>query len=441
MPLLARLKAFKEFHTGIERIRDAGGPVTMVRLGPSRLVPTFAIVTSPQGAHDVLAASDALDKEMVIQVENRIFGDNLFNMNHAAWLSRKRALQPVFTKKHVAAYAAGMAAAADRTAGRLVDAGEVDLDGEMRRLALGVITSSVFGLDAGDQARELAPAILRMLEWNTKRGLRPVRAPIWLPTPARSRLRRAVAQVDAYIDDAIDATSDPDHPADLIRQLQQALDPTTGRPLTREQIRSELYVFFLAGHDTTATTLTYALWALGRDQDLQARVAAEVTALGDRELTVADVERLPLTIKVLHESMRLCPPAAAIGRLALRDVTVDGYRIPAGTNVIVGCYAMHRDPQLWEDPLRFDPERFDPERSAGRSRWQYLPFGAGPRSCIGDHFAMLEATLGLASIIRTALIESLKDDFPMAIPFTLCAAEPIPARISRRTGAPERSPR
>jgi cytochrome P450 len=116
----------------------------------------------------------------------------------------------------------------------------------------------------------------------------------------------------------------------------------------------------------------------------------------------------------------------------MADIEVDGYRLPAGTVAIVGIYAMHRDPALWEDPLRFDPDRFSPERCAGRGRWQYLPFGGGPRACIGDHFAMLEATLALATILRRVEIHSLSPDFPTITPLTMVAAAPVRAKVEPR---------
>ena len=185
--------------------------------------------------------------------------------------------------------------------------------------------------------------------------------------------------------------------------------------------------------DLDAECRRLTLRALGRHPDLQDRVAAQVTDIGDRELTPDDVPRLGYTIQVLHEALRLCPPAAAIGRMATRDIEVDGYRVQAGTMLAVGIYALHRDPALWDNPLAFDPDRFSPENAKGRNRWQFIPFGAGPRSCIGDHFAMLEATLALATIIRRAEILSLDDDFPLATPFTTVAAAPIRARVNVRT--------
>jgi cytochrome P450 len=182
----------------------------------------------------------------------------------------------------------------------------------------------------------------------------------------------------------------------------------------------------------TATTMTYTLWQLGRHPDIQARVAAEVAALGDRRLEPADVASLSYTVQVLRESLRLCPPGPSGTRLATRDVAVAGYRVPAGTMLVFGRLAVQRDPALWADPLRFDPDRFGPEQSRNRNRWQYIPFGGGPRSCIGDHFAMLETTLGLATFIQRAEIRSLNTDFPLEVPFTMVAGGAIPAHISLR---------
>jgi cytochrome P450 len=214
-----------------------------------------------------------------------------------------------------------------------------------------------------------------------------------------------------------------------VRALIEATDPQTGRPLTDDEICHELVLFMIAGHDTTSTTMTYALWSLGHDRDIQDRVRAEVAGLGNRVLTPDDVAELGLTVRVLHEALRLCPPAAGTVRSPTRDIVVDGYRVEAKTIAFVSFYAMHRDPALWVDPLRFDPDRFLPEWSKTRNRWQYLPFGGGPRSCIGDHFAMLEATLALATIVRAAEIESLDLEFPLETPLTMVAAKPIRARV------------
>jgi cytochrome P450 len=217
-----------------------------------------------------------------------------------------------------------------------------------------------------------------------------------------------------------------------VQALIAATDPETGQSLSDSEIRHEMVIFLFAGHDTTATTLTYSLWALGRHPEFQDRVAAEVAELGDRELGPDDVARLGYTVRVLQEALRLCPPGATGSRVATRDVDVAGFRVKAGTMLVFGRRAVQTDPSLWDDPLTFDPDRFSPERAQGRDRWQYLPFGGGPRSCIGDHFAMLEATLALATIVRRTEISSMHDDFPVAMPFTVVPAGPIWARVRRR---------
>lgn len=432
--LRQKLAALQEFHTGPGRVAAVAGPVALLTLRPRWLIPRYAMVTSPQGARDVLGRTDgAFDKQTILYRESRALGHNLFNLPQDPWLPRRRALTPLFTRRHVATFAGHMSQAAESLVGGWLSDGSVDLDEQTRRLTLRVIGRSAFGLDLGERAEFLGPHVHVLVSWITARSVRPIRAPRWLPTPARGRMRRSLRAVREVIDEAMRAArTDPDGPAELINLLFRTTDPDTGAQLTDEQIRDELFVFLFAGHDTTATTLAYSLWALGRDGHLQARVAAEVSALGDRPLTPEDVPALPLTVRVVHEALRICPPAAVIVRSAARDAVVDGRRIPAGTYVLVGTYAMHHDPALWPDPERFDPDRFAAARLTGDDRWRYLPFGAGPRSCIGDHFAMQEATLGLATIVRRARITSLEADFPLALPFTLTAGGPIPARIEAR---------
>jgi cytochrome P450 len=359
-----------------------------------------------------------------------LLGPNLFNLPYQPWLPRRRALQPLFTKQHVQRYSGDMAQAAEMVAAGWTTGAQVDLDSECRRLTLRALGRSVLGLDLDEHADAIAEPLRVALTYVADRAQRPWRAPQWLPTVARGRARAARDELHRLADRILRACrAEPKCEAPLVRALIEATDPVTGRTLSDDEIRDELVLFLLAGHDTTSTTLTYTLWALGRNPAMQERVRAEAAGVGDRELTPEDVPRLTYSVQVLHEALRLCPPGAATARMAMRDVEVDGYRVEAGTILLVGIYALHRDPSLWENPLVFDPDRFTPERSAGRSRWQYLPFGAGPRSCIGDHFAMLEATLAVATIIRRTEIQSVDEDFPMAVPFTTVAAKPILARV------------
>jgi cytochrome P450 len=436
LPYWRRLTAARQFDSGLELLRESGGPVTRNVLGPKWMIPPLVFVSSPQGAHDVLARTDAFAERgaMPVAVElRRLVGDNLLVMPHREWLPRRRALQPIFTKHHVPRFAGRMAEVAEQLADRWALGAAVDLDAECRGLTLRALGHSILATDLADRTEMVGAALRIGGKWAADRALRPVNPPRWWPTRGQRRARAASASLHAFAAEILDACrADPARDAPLVRALMQTTDPQTGQPLSDRAICDELVLFLLAGHDTTSTVLTYALWALGHRAELQQRVAAEAEAVGDRRLTHEDVPRLRYTMQVLHEAMRLCPPAPAVGRTVMADIEVDGYRLPAGTAAIVAIYAMHRDPALWEDPLRFDPDRFSPERSKGRDRWQYLPFGGGPRGCIGDHFAMLEATLALATILRRVKIEALNSDFPTSTPLTMVAAAPIRARVGLR---------
>jgi cytochrome P450 len=438
-----QLRAVRSLIDGHQDLFDAGGPVTRIALGPKWLFPQAVLIASPQGARDVLGRSDEIadrgETTTAVQMR-RLMGGNLLVLPHHQWLPRRRALQPMFTKQRVPRYAGHMAAAAQTVVDGWGDGVSVDLDTECRTLTLRALGRSVLGVDLDARAESVGPALRTALSWIADRALRPVNLPQWVPTRGQRRARKANATLHRLAVDILAAVrKDPDRDAPLVRALIAAADPSTGQPLSDDEICNELVLFILAGHDTTSTTLTYALWALGRHPAFQDRVFDEVSALGERPLTPDDVPRLGHTVRVLHEALRLCPPAAGTPRMLNKDLAVDGYRLEAGTMAVVSFYAMHRDPELWDRPMTFDPDRFLPERSQGRSRWQYLPFGGGPRSCIGDHFAMLEATLALATIIRGARIESLKGDFPLATPFTVIAAEPVTACVRARTSSRRRS--
>jgi cytochrome P450 len=433
LPYWRQARAVRSYIDGLQTLVDAGGPVTRIVLGPKWLVPNVVLISSPQGARDLLGRSDEVcdrGRARTMVELHALMGGNLLDLPHERWLPRRRTLQPMFTKRQVPRYAGHMAGAAQSVVDGWRDGALVDLDTECRKLTLRALGRSVLGVDLDDRADEVGRALRASLNWVADRAARPVNPPRWLPTRGQRAARRANDTLHRLAAEILHSVrTDPDRDAPLVRALIQAVDEETGRSLTDDEICHELVLFMLAGHDTTSTTLTYALWSLGHHRDIQERVRTEVAALGERVLTPEDVPALDLTVRVLHEALRLCPPAAGTMRSPTRDIVVDGHRVEAESMALVSFYALHRDPTLWENPLRFDPDRFLPERSKGRSRWQYLPFGGGPRSCIGDHFAMLEATLALATVIRSAEVESVDENFPLATPFTVVAAAPIRARI------------
>lgn len=434
LPFKQQANAARQNHYGQVRLREAGGPVTRLVLGPRWLAPPIVFVMSPTGARDVLARNNEwCDRTLVHQELRRLMGDNLADLPNTLWRPRKRTLQPVFSRHRVATFGAHMSEAAATIARSWGEGVEVDLDAEARRLTMRVLGRSVLGIDLDERAEALAEPLNTAVLYATDRGVRPLRAPWWLPTPARHRARAAVVTLRHVAGEVLAACrADPTRRAPLVQALIGATDPDTGRALSDLDICNDLIAFMFAGHDTTATTLAFALWTLGRHPEMQQRVAEEVAAIEDRPLTPADLSQLGYTGQVISEALRLCPPVPIAGRAAMRDIEVDGYRVEAGNMVLVGTFGMHRDPALWDNPLEFNPDRFSPSNVSQIDRWQYIPFGAGPRSCIGDHFATLEVTLALATIIRTTEIDSLTDDFPLAVPFTIVAGAPIPARVHRR---------
>ncbi|KGI66716.1 cytochrome P450 [Mycolicibacterium rufum] len=435
LPLRELVKLVRRLDTGQDVIRDAGGPVTRIQLGPAAVVPPIVAVMSPEGMRDVLGRNDSSTDRCIIHDEVRgMAGDSLFVLPNEQWRPRKRALQPVFTRASVRNFGGHMARAAQAFVDRWPMGGEVDLDVEGRRVAMQSLGRSVLGIDLNERGDTIARCMHVASSYTADRALRPVRAPRWLPTRSRRRARAAVDAMRTITDEMVAACrADPDRDAPLVQALIAAKDPQTGRPLTDAEISNDLLIFMLAGHDTTATALTYALWILGHHPEIQSRVAAEASALGDRELTPEDVSRLGYTVQVLHEAVRLCPPAAGVARVVTRDIEVTGYRVQAGSLVALGLYALHHDPHLWPDPMAFDPDRFSPENVAARDRWQFLPFLGGSRPCIGEHFARLETTLALATVVRAMTVESLDDDFACEVPFTTVAKGPIRARLTPRS--------
>ena len=309
-----QLRAVRSLIDGHQELLDAGGPVTRIVLGPKWLFPTAVLIASPQGARDVLGRTDEIADRggatMAIQMR-RLMGGNLLVLPHHQWLPRRRTLQPMFTKRHVPRYAGHMAAAAQTVVDGWCDGAAVDLDTECRTLTLRALGRSVLGQDLDARADTVGPALRTALSWVADRATRPVNLPQWVPTPGQQRARRANATLHQLAAEILAAVrADPDRDAPLVRALISAADPHTGQPLSDDDICHELVLFILAGHDTTSTTLTYSLWALGRHPAIQDRVFDEVSALGDRPLTPDDVPRLGHTVRVLHEALRLCPPAA-----------------------------------------------------------------------------------------------------------------------------------
>ncbi|SHU14416.1 cytochrome P450 [Mycobacteroides abscessus subsp. abscessus] len=430
LSLRERIAAIQVAHSGCETFRDAGGPVTTVRIAPKWMMPPIIAVTSPQGARDVLTATyPAVDRDFPFMTEQqKLNGGSLLNFSHKEWVGRRRMLQPVFTTARIAELGEQMYDIATDAATSWRDGSEIDLDQESRRITMRVLGRTIMGFEPGSYTDELVDPLRRISKYIADRGRAPVKLPSWVPTRERRfavRFNKVAHDLAAQI--LRDCRTDPQLSAPLVRAMMEARDPETAEPLTDEEICHELVIFLASGLETTATTLAYALWELGRHPEIFDRVAAEVSAVDEAALRTNPRSHLPYTVSVIQEALRLGGPTPAVMRIARQDMAVDGFRVEAGSMLMVGVYAMHRDPQLWDRPLEFDPDRFSDGRS--RMQWQFLPFGGGPRSCIGEFFALTAATLELASIVRHCRLTSRSATFPITAPLTIVPDGPIPALV------------
>lgn len=340
------------------------------------------------------------------------FGDGVLTSQDDRWTRQRRLIAPIFTLRRVAGYVSVMAEEArglvERWEPTAFSGGRVDLHLEMMRVTLRVVARVLFGSDIDQAVPVIHRAFPAIEEHVLKRMTSPLRPPQTWPTPGNRRAARARRALYEVCDDLIARRrASPTGNKDLLSALLDARDPETGEGLDDAEIRDQLLIFLLAGHETTATTLTFTFNLLGRHPDVQDRVRYEADeVLGDREPTAEDTPTLAYTGMVIKEAMRLYPPVYANGRLTARGDQLRGYDIPPGSEVLISPWATHRHPGFWEDPERFDPERFRREREAQRHRYAYFPFGGGPRACLGQHFSSMEAAVVVSSVLRAYRLTS-----------------------------------
>ncbi len=373
----------------------------------------------------------------VIQI---VSGLNLLTSDGDYWLGQRRLMQPAFHRHQIESFGKLMAAAArrmlDRWDVRHVSGEPMDAHEEMMRVTLEIVGRALFSVDLSSEASALGWAFMESMEYVNYRLNRLFYFPPFIPTPRNLRLRKALRMVDEILFSMIEERrNSDDQKDDLLATLLSARYEDTGESMTDEQLLNEAGIIIGAGHETTANALTWSFYLLSQNPEAEARLHHELdTVLAGRPPVLADFARLPYTRQVIEEAMRLYPPAWVLtGRRAVKDDLIDGYRIPADSVVFISPYVTHRDARFWAEPERFRPERFSPDRSAERPRYAYLPFGGGPRKCIGHDFAMAEAQLILALVaqnycLRLAPAQQVK---PAPI-FTLRVKDGLPMILEKR---------
>jgi cytochrome P450 len=372
-------------------------------------------------------------------VAGAALGQGLLVSEGERWERQRRLIQPLFTRRAIAGYATLMAEEASAcAAGWASGAGDratVDGHAEMTRLTLRVVGRAIFGDDVDEARHVMRSAFPAVTRWAVRRAMSPVNVPAAWPTPGNVRAARARRELYAVVDGLIvrrrSAGAGGD---DLLSRLLRARDPDTGAAMDAQQVRDEALTFLLAGHETTSIALTFTLDLLGRYPDEQERIRDEVDrVLAGRSPELHDVPTLERAAMAIKEAMRLYPPAPAWGRRAEAEDEIGGYRIPSGAWVVVSPWATHRHPAFWEDTGVFDPARFAPEAEAARHRYAYFPFGAGPRTCMGSHFALMEAVIALAVLLQRFRLRADAQPAPLDTSgITLRPARPVPIAVASR---------
>lgn len=384
--------------------RARPGEVAVLRVGP---YPIY-VVSHPDHVQRVLTDSGRIFSKRGSMWEplRRLFGAGILTSNGEPWLKSRRMTQPLFASRNLAALAEIMIDVVEESAEALEPPAargvEVDMSAEMMRLTQRILVKTLFDTSAlPGKSDEISDAILEAFRILSVR-LFLFFLPSWVPMPGEAALARAIRTIDDGILRLL-----REHRArtggrpDLLSLLLGAVDVETQERMTDRQIRDELVTLLIAGTETTANTMTWLWYLLDRHPDVERRLRAEhAEVFGAARTTLPDLERLTYTKQVIQETLRLYPPGWMLPRAVHEEVTFGDTRIPEGSTVLVCPYATHHDPTLWKDPERFDPERFSPDESASRPRYAYYPFGGGPRQCIGNQFAILEAQIIVAALAR-----------------------------------------
>jgi cytochrome P450 len=375
------------------------GDVVQTRMGPYRIL----LIYHPDAIEELFVARNRdFIKSPGVRLLRPLLGDGLFLSEGDTWLRQRRLVQPAFHRQRVAGYGDVMAAFAERHVAGWKDRDVIEVHGEMMALTQAIVGKTLFDADVSGDAHEAGQAA-RVLAEDFGARLQSLRLiPYWLPTPRNLRTRRAIRHLDGLIHRIIaERRASADDRGDLLSMLLHAQDADDGSRMTGQQVRDEVMTMFLAGHETTAVALSWTWYLLAQHPDANARLADELRdVLGGRAPSVADLPRLKYAGMAVTESMRLYPPAYGIGRQAARATEIAGQAIAPGDILIAPTWVVHRDRRWFEESEAFRPERWAGDLAQRLPRFAYFPFGGGPRQCIGNSFAQMEAVLVLATIAQ-----------------------------------------
>jgi len=339
-------------------------------------------------------------KGRVLRANRHVVGDGLLTSEGDFWLRQRRLAQPAFHRARINSYATTMVEYTERLLKDWKSGQERDAHQEMMRLTLQIVGKTLFDADVERDAQDVGKSLEQLLEIGAN-FRRTIFVPHWLPTPANLRMKREVVQIEKILYRIIAGRRASGRDAgDLLSMLLAAQDED-GSKMTDRQLRDETITLFLAGHETTASTLSWTWWLLAQNPAVEKKLHAELdTVLGDRAPSLDDLPNLVYTGHVITEALRLYPAAWGMARLAVEDHEIAGYPLTKGMGVAMAQWVVHRDPRWYDAPEEFRPQRWEGDLLKRLPKFAYFPFGGGPRQCIGNTFALMEATLILATIAR-----------------------------------------
>jgi cytochrome P450 len=339
-------------------------------------------------------------KGRVLQANKRVFGRGLLTSEGDFWLRQRRLAQPAFHRARIAGYASTMVEYTERLLHEWQDGEERDIHKEMMRLTLQIVGKTLFDADVERDAQDIGKSLELLLELGAN-FRRTIFIPQWLPTPTNLRQERAIRQIEKVLYRIIaEKRASGRDSGDLLFMLLAAQDEDGSR-MTDQQLRDEAITLFLAGHETTANTLSWTWWLLAQNPAVEAKLHAELrTVLAGRAPSLDDLPKLVYTNYIITESMRLYPPAWGTARTAIEEHEIAGYAVPKGSGVSFAQWTVHRDARWYDAPEEFRPERWEGDLLKRIPRFAYFPFGGGPRQCIGNTFALMETALTLATIAQ-----------------------------------------
>ncbi|MBS1594801.1 MAG: cytochrome P450 [Bacteroidetes bacterium] len=382
----------------IERHQREYPDISRLRIGPYYYVNVY----QPDMIEHILSHSDLYSKGRENANLKYLLGNGLLTNEGEFWMKQRRLIQPVFHKRRLATFVEQIKDCTERLMADWEQHGSttMDIHAEMTQITLSIVSRTLLSTDTGGWFREISDALGYLMKGLSTETTKLIRLPQWMPTPYNIRMARNREILNKMILGIIaDRRATKVQHDDLLSMLMEVEDADTAERMTDAQLRDEVITIFLAGHETTANAMSFALYLMARHPEAAQRIREETAAvLADGPLTYESLMRLDYTTRAVKEVMRLYPPAWIIGREATQDDVIGDYLIKKGDTMMLFPYLTHRMEQYWEEPLRFDPDRFLPERMKDRPRYAYFPFGGGARLCIGNNFAMMEMQLILALI-------------------------------------------